>query len=192
MDKEKKTLFKFEDNITPYLKRILDKNPNYINKAIGSLGWFLRKKSLDVINTGSGSGITWHPLSDIQGKHQFSINSRLKNKRRNVYSDGVGKFYGRLGRAIVYRKNKQNFSLSMGFLSRSASRISVLLQAGKKTKVTPKMRRLFYVSGYSLTKNEIIQPARPLIQNIFDYHKKNFSKYIEYKIRQYYKKDNLI
>jgi len=181
-----KTCFAYNDNAGPYLKYMLEKKPELINTALASLGWFLRKEMVRYMESGSN----WKPLSEIQEKRTFTINSSLSGRSaRYIYSEGLGKFYGRLGRAIRYKRNKRKMSLKIGFLNSSASRIAALLQKGNKTKVTPKMRRLFFASGYIPPKDYVILPPRDMVTPVYERYKFDFNTYIEKKLMHYESKE---
>ena len=88
---------------------------------------------------------------------------------------------GKLAQAMGYEHKRGSMRADIGWLSKSAARMGAKFQRGDRTKITKKMRGLFWAAGLLLgKKDEIVQPARPVMLPFF----KNRSGWILNKVEK--------
>jgi hypothetical protein len=175
------TLFKVNDMATPFLAELARMFPAELNKALGSLGWVLRKEVRAAIMAGGPPGTSW-PKSAGIGKLHRKGDQAWRTRSANPNSG----LFGHLYMAVGYKRDKANMRVSIGFLSKESVRLAVWLQQGFETPITAKMRRLFSARNLKISgKGSIVTPARPLIAPVFRAVEDQIVPYIEAKIASY-------
>jgi hypothetical protein len=125
---------------------------------------------------------------NAQGEKRFK---NLARTRRGHLSRGRGLAWGmsgtqwpaggKLAQAMGYEHKRGSMRADIGWLSKSAARLGAKFQRGDRTKITKKMRGLYWAAGILLgKKNEIVQPARPVMLPFF----KNRSGWILFQIEK--------
>lgn len=174
------TLFRINDNTTPYMAMLVRTFPAEVNKALGSLGWYLRDKVREAIRA-EGPGGGWAKHAGI-GKIHIRGDRAWRTRAANPHSG----LFGHLYMAVGYRRDKANMRVQIGFLSKRSAGLAAKLQEGFSTPVTDKMRRLYSLHGIKLrAKGTITTPARPLIAPVYQEVQGEIVPYIEGKILDY-------
>lgn len=133
----------------------------------------------------------------------------LKRRRRRVRRTGGGPAYtklkwrnsriegktafpsaGSLTQAVGY-EHKQFLRVGVGWLSPSSAKLGYWFQAGKKTTVSPRMRRFFAAAGVPLSKGKAIveSPPRPVFSPVFARHGREIPRRFEERIWHYLNQD---
>lgn len=159
--------FTVEDFATPWVEDVIRTFPDFRRKALKSTGWMIQKEIKAGIKSGAPGGKRYRPLVGIKRGKLRGIRVMKKGK--------PGKPLGRLRLAIGYQY-KDDGSVVVGWLSRSAVLWGSRQEKGYRRRVTSRMRHLWWVSGrtqkgkirkkgvfLSHGKNEIETPARPTI-----------------------------
>lgn len=165
------------DSATPFLRGMADTKPEWVRKALKSLGWFMQKEIKQGIRSGAPGGRKY-----AEGM------SRARRAEIDDQKNGPQKRYpvlGKLVNAVGYQYKSQSFSVEVGWLSNSAVRIGSWQEKGVQEQVTPKMRRLFFSAGVGLMNSIIKIPARPTFDPMFSYLEPKITPYLEEKIASY-------
>ncbi|MBU1040139.1 MAG: hypothetical protein KKF77_03445 [Proteobacteria bacterium] len=175
------TLFEINDAVAPYMAMLARNFPGEVNKALGSLGYHLRKTMREAMRAG-GVGGSWPKHAGIKRLNR-KIGDRAWRTRSANPHDGL---FGHLYMAIGYRRNQANMRVQIGFLSRRSSHLAEKLQSGFETPITAKMRRLYSVRGLKLSKKRaVVTPARPLVGPVFQLTRHTYEPFIEARVLKY-------
>ena len=174
------TLFKINDTTTPLLDFLALSLPKEFNKALGSLGFWIRNELKGGVDKGGPTGLDWPDLSRVQS---YRILDDAKGGKQRAPATHP---FSTLNRALAYKLNKDSMSVHIGWLSKSAARYGARLQAGFDTPITEKMRRFFYAADFGLIKTGSIRtPGRPLMLPVFEHVEAQIPQRIEAKIAEY-------
>jgi hypothetical protein len=173
-----------KDGVTPFMAYLAKTFPKEFTKALGSVGWWLRKRIQEAAYSENPPHAHWPALSDIQ---QLRTLDDLKRERLGKkLRDPATHAFGALVKAVGYKRDKALMRVRVGFLSQDAAAKAARLQAGFSTKVTDKTRRFFAAAGLGIPKGETIETeGRALIQPVFEASKKEIGVRIETKISEY-------
>lgn len=182
------TRFKVTDSSVPMLAALLREFPNDLNRALGSVGYWLRAVIRGALNHGGRPYASWRERAGISIPH----GRRKGDEARSGVNSTPDQPFGALVQAVGYLREKAKFQVSIGWLSKAAARLGGMLQAGFRTRVTHRMRRKFIKSGYSLgAKPEIETPARPLIRPVYNAMLPRIGPRIEARIQKYLRERRL-
>lgn len=128
----------------------------------------------------------WRVLDAYKNKYALAkkngtLNSFLAKKGKVAYlSRGKGLAYGmggtnwpiggKLAQSIKYYCSKRGLYCMVGWLDKSSRRIGMMWEAGQRTRVTNRIRKMFAAAGIILNshKTELYQPPRPVFKYFFD------------------------
>ncbi|GAB6125027.1 hypothetical protein [Humidesulfovibrio idahonensis] len=164
------TMFKINDTAAPWLSYLARTFPAELNKALASIGYEARKEMSAIMKAGEGpAGVSWAPMSLASA--QFRSYTRAQNRADKKAGGtgiwkvtGTGSLFGKLYRAVGYKRDVETMSVRIGFLSYSAAILMKALQEGFVTSVTSRMRRKFNTGDLSGVGGSIIDPARPMVE----------------------------
>lgn len=180
------TRFKVTDSSVPMLAALLREFPNDLNRALGSVGYWVRAVIRGALNHEGRPYADWPPVEEI------SFSRRDKAGGWSMADNPFqGQPFGALVQAVGYLREKAKFQVSIGWLSKAAARLGGMLQAGFRTRVTHLMRRRFIRAGYRLGKSEIVSPARPLIRPVYSAVEPRIGARIEARIQKYLRERRL-
>lgn len=191
---------KIIDTATPFLTRIYNNNPNWIDKATKSAGWWLRKEIKEGIREEAPGGDSYTPYSDVtksgmldamRGRTKVKSGKRYRAPRR-YHLNKEHKPMGRLYSATRYRFYSDSHRALVGWINRSAERLGTMQEKGTKIKVTEKMRRFFFAAGFGMKKSTkyIKIPARPTIEPEYKENMDYIPQYMAKKIFSYMERDS--
>lgn len=190
---------KIVDTATPFLKKVAKRNPYYMDKAVKSAGWWMRKEIKAGIKSGAPGGEPYDKYSKVtksgrleamRGRGKIKSGKRYRAPRR-YWLKKQHKPMGKLYTATRYRFYKDSHRALVGWINRSAERIGTIQEEGKKIRITPAMRRFYFAAGFALSKGKkyIEIPARPTIDPEYEENAKKIPEYIEDKIWGYMERD---
>ena len=151
------------------IMRFAEKSPKQaewaMKEALKMCGGHFRKKMRAFIETG-GPG-NWAPLS--------KVTTKLKDDAPRTPLFGLGRFV-----RFRYGKSKGVPRVWIGF-QKGVARIAREMQAGKKKRITPELRKYLASKGIYLRKGTkfINIPARPIIEPFWQREKGNIGNYVE-------------
>lgn len=170
------TSLEISDEAGPFLAWAAKNVPTALNSALGSAGYFLRKDLVDAIYRGQAGSVTWKRLSDV---HRYGKITDLKDRTPTPRTWA----YGRLVRAVAYHRDKARMRVRVGWLSRSAARLGVILQSGRRdgAALSGRQRRLFWAAGSHLSrgKSRLNIPGRPLMEPVWQAKRPAILRFIE-------------
>lgn len=174
---------KINDEATPFLKRAAGQLPREFDRALKSVGWWLRGEIKEGIKSGAPGGQPYKPYSSITTSKKF-------DRRKGIWRRGPHQPMGRLYSAVQYRFYKDSRRVIVGWITRSAERLGTIQETGKTMAITPRMRRYFWASGFPLSagKTHIYIPKRPTIGPEYIENAPKIPGYIENKIWNYLEK----
>ena len=142
-----------------FLRRWADMYPDFMDRSIRHVAWRTQMQMKMEMLAERPGGVKFPPLSRVQRYMNWGD-----------WPPG-----GRIAQSIRYSWRKGTMRAEIGWLSAKSQKLGVLFQAGQKTRVTPKMRRLFAAAGLVLSKgkSEIEQPPRPVVAPFYQ-HRKNW------------------
>jgi hypothetical protein len=178
------TMVTVQDGVTPFLTYLAKSFPKEFTKALGSVGWWLRKRIQDAAYEENPPHTNWPPLSDIQRLRTLDDvkRERLGKSLRTPATHA----FGALVKAVGYKRDKTLMRVRVGWLSSSAASKAAKLQAGFSTQVTGKMKRFFAASGLGIPKGATIETkGRELIRPVFEDSREEIGRRIETKISEY-------
>lgn len=179
------TRFQVTDASVPALAALVRDFPEELNKALGSLGYWLRAAVKGALRHGGRPYAGWPPRVPLA----LSRREKSGSWARSALPEQP---FGDLERAVGYLAEDYKFQVSTGWLSKAAARLAGKLQAGFRTRITASMRRKFIREGYRLGgKGEIAAPARPVIRPVYDALKHKFGPRIEARIQKYMRERRL-
>ncbi|MBC16555.1 MAG: hypothetical protein CL942_05830 [Desulfovibrio sp.] len=177
------SMIEIRDGITPYMSYLVQTFPDELNKALGHIGWWMRRRIQDAVYEEDPPGTNWPELSDIQRLRTLDdIKRERLGKRLRAPATHA---FGQLVRAIGYKRDKHLMRVRVGWLSKAAASRAARLQAGFSTPVTPKMKRFFAAAGLPIPSGSIKTEGRELIQPVFDATKGEVMQRIEDKVHGY-------
>ncbi|MCF4150221.1 hypothetical protein L2W58_00160 [Dethiosulfovibrio sp. F2B] len=161
----------WKDMATPWVEDVIREFPEFRRRALKSVGWMMQKEIKKGIESGAPGGRRYAPLSGVARGVKAKSKLRVMKKKK-VRSGPLGK----LRKAVGYQY-KDDGSLTVGWLSKSAVYLGSMQEKGRRLPVTEKMRRFWWSGarakkwpkvlkkGVRLRKEtrEIILPARPTI-----------------------------
>lgn len=201
-----------EDDATPYLRYLASTFPSEMKTALKSLGWFLRGKIVEGLQSGAPGGRALAPLSPIQGVRLIDAIKKSKKRKRplkyakgrlgqytpaHVIAGATSKPFGRkMAKAVRYFYDDPSRSVHIGWVTPTAAsygRAGVGGMRGSKHKwwrgpqtVTARMRKLFAAAGIFLREGQTLKtPERPAIDFVLDRHQAEIPKYLESKVSQW-------
>lgn len=182
---------KIIDTATPFLKKIANKNPEYMDRAVKSAGWYMQQEIKQGIRSGAPGGRPYRNYSDITRSRTLEAMRGRKGKRKRRLS-AAHKPMGRLYNAVRYKFYSDSHRVLVGWVSRSSEKIGTIQEEGKRVNVTPKMRKFFWAAGYNISpkKRYIEIPARPTIDPEYRENRREIPQYIEKKIWSYMESDS--
>ena len=161
-----------------FLRRWAVLYPDYMSRSIRHAAYLTQYRLKAELLARVPGGVPFPPLSRVQ---RFRLlGERTRGGRRTTgpvaahglaYNMDGGDWPpgGRMAQSIRYIWRKGDMSAEIGWLSQRSAKIGILFQAGQKTKVTNRMRRMFAAAGVRLgRKMTITQPPRPVIRPFFE------------------------
>lgn len=181
------SLFIINDGITPYMAMLARTFPKELTRALGSIGYETKRELQAIMKAGSGpAGTAWKPLSEsvwLQFSRYEGRQKKLGLSERGKM--GTGALFGKLTRAVGYKREKDLMRVRIGFLSLSAAKLMMNLQQGFQTDVSSALRRKFNTGALQGAGDEIKTPARPLIAPHYRNIEGGLARRIEDKISGY-------
>ena len=166
-----------------FLRRWADMYPDFMDRSIRHVAWRTQMQMKMEMLAERPGGVKFPSLSRVQ---RYRLLGEKRGGRRVfgpipahglAYNMNWGDWPpgGRIAQSIRYSWRKGTMRAEIGWLSAKSQKLGVLFQAGQKTRVTPKMRRLFAAAGLVLSKgkSEIEQPPRPVVAPFYQ-HRKNW------------------
>lgn len=168
------TIIRIDDKAMPYLAWMAASLPRMFNRALKSIGWWMRGQIRKGMATENPGGIMkWPALSRVTQTRVLDAYRGLRKKKRGRgyirprrFKFSKLKAGGKLYQAVVYRA--ANMQVQIGWMTPSAAKAGQLFQTSFERPVTPKMRRFFNVAGLKLGAGPIKHPARELIKPVYD------------------------
>lgn len=181
------SLYIINDGITPYMAMLARTFPKELTRALGSIGYETKRELQAIMKAGSGpAGISWKPMSESVWVQFINYERRQKKLGLSEHGTmGTGELFGRLTRAVGYKREKDLMRVRIGFLSLSASHLMRNLQQGFRTDVSTKLRRKFNTGFLQGAGEEIVTPPRPLIAPHYRSIEGGLAARIEEKISTY-------
>jgi hypothetical protein len=178
-------------------------NPDYINKSLKSLGWYMQKQIKAGLKAQAPGGATFVKFMDpriraqLEGKTSSNVLNDLyesgKGWKRKYAKNAAGKSvryppFGKLQKAIGYQYDGNAMRLEVGYLSPSALRLGKRLEEGYTKPVNEAVRKLFWSRGIPISpsKSSIRIPARPVMQPMRRVLMPQMMPYIEKKLVSYW------
>jgi len=178
------SMLEIKDGVTPFLAYCARTFPNELNKALGHIGWWMRRKIQDAVYEEDPPGANWPAISDIQRMRTLDDvkRERLGKQLRAPATHA----FGQLVKAIGYKRDKTLMRVRIGWLSKAAAAKAAKLQAGFSTPVTGKMKRFFAAAGLGIPEGGTIRTeGRELIRPMFETSRQEVMERIEMKIEGY-------
>ncbi len=176
------TLFRINDTTSYAMAMLARTFPAELAKAMGSLGWIVRKKLREAIRAGGPPGTSWAKSADV-GKLKQRGDRAWRTRASNP---NAGSLFGHLYQAIGYKREKADLRVRIGWLSTESVRYAIWVQQGFSTSITTKMRRLFSARGLKLSgKGSVTTPPRPLVEPTHRNLEGQYVPYLEMKIASY-------
>lgn len=184
------SILRIDDGATPYLNSLAVRFPDFTDRAMRHMAWWLRGVVKTEMRSSSPAGNRWPKTAQIT---KFRILERFKKTyRAGSKTSGAVNFgnakaeAGRLTNAVGY-SHPSMLNVQVGWLSRSAVRLGVIFQGGQQTKITNKMRMLFMAAGVPLAagKRMLTQPPRPVFEPIFKARRKEIGDIIETRVAKH-------
>lgn len=174
-----------KDTATPYLEFIAKSKPDWMRKAMKSLGWMMQKEIKSGIKSGAPGGKKYADFMPPAMRAQFEAAFGAKVKR--VYQSGgkadrekwgttsradliasgvkestvgytpLGKMY----RAVGYQYDAKSGSVKVGWLSNSAKRLGEKIEQGYTKEITEPMRKLLFAHGFQIAKGKTAFQIKP-------------------------------
>lgn len=162
-----------EDGVTPLLQLMYLDAPNTFLRAARHVGYRTQKRLKEEIRSGTVAGRSIKEQSFLPKSKRDAIQKRFEGDsdqlsqhyRRKKRFTGRIKSHQNLVRAIGYEK--RNDRIEIGWLSRSAAKWAEMVQEGKTTVVTPKMKRYLSSIGLATNKRTIRMPRQNIIEPFF-------------------------
>lgn len=162
-----------EDNISPMVKYWLAQNPKFLQSLSKSLAWFISKDIKKLTNDSQLTG-QWRPRTPIRVRKKLDKRGRAPNR-------WLGKMY----RAIAYQYQGDNTSV-IGWASRNAAWYGRVFEEGRDTRITPKVRRLYFAKGLSVSvKESVDNPARPIYAPAMAIIEPKIPAFVQSKVERY-------
>lgn len=172
------------DTASPFLEEMARNLPREFDRALKSAGWWISREGKQGIRAGAPGGQHYAPFSRLVRDYEKGGRYSKIERDRRLHP------LGQLANAFGYQFRKAKRQVVIGWLSASAMSLAAIHEAGKIKVVTPKMRRLFAVSGFTMAagKDQIIVPKRSTIPPLYRKFAPLVPEYIEMKIWGYVNK----
>lgn len=158
---------RFQDDLSPFLNRIIDEKPQWIGSALKSAGYWSQQQIKRGIKSGAPAGQQYTPLIPAWARRK--IDEALGHDPRRNYN-----VLGKLANAVGYDKTRASEGIvTVGWLSQSAVVIGTKQEDGFFNTVTEHMRRAFAIAGFPIPEGQTTiqvaarptySPMRPVIQ----------------------------
>ncbi len=177
-------MLEIRDGVTPFLAYCARTFPNEMNKALGHIGWWMRKRIQEAVYKEKPQGTHWPALSDIQ--RMRTLDDVKRERLGKSLRAPATHAFGQLVKAVGYKRDKALMRVRIGWLSRAAAAKAAKLQAGFSTPVTLKMKRFFAAAGLGIPEGGSIRTeGRELIRPMFEASQREVMQRIEDKIHSY-------
>lgn len=166
-----------------FLSRWADMYPDFMDRSIRHVAWRTQMQMKMEMLAERPGGVKFPSLSRVQ---RYRLLGEKRGGHRTfgpipahglAYDMNGGDWPpgGRIAQSIRYSWKKGTMRAEIGWLSNKSQKLGVLFQSGQKTRVTPKIRRLFAAAGVVLSKGktELEQPKRPVVAPFYE-HRKNW------------------
>lgn len=179
------------DSSEPFLNWLSRKFPKEFQRALSSVGWWMRGQMQEDIYQGGPPGASWPELSRLTRQRWLDLAKDAVNathgKDGKVFrvKDPTPWPYGRLVKAIGYARARSKDAVHVGWLSWNAARLAERLQEGESVKVSPKMRGLFAGAERPIPSGTIEIPARPVMAPFLRAYRRQIRDHVERKIDGY-------
>lgn len=178
------TLFRINDNTTPFLANLMRAFPREVARAMKRVGYLLRGEAKAAIGQGGIGGIRWKEKSlagrflrmsilkrgkALKSKDRWSRSTKLRKSVFGVVGEAQflpqsPRLFGRLFGTVRYRFEPESNRVRIGFLNFSASRFAGAVQDARKgtrmlfqyagQPVTRQMRKAFWAAGIPIAKGK--------------------------------------
>lgn len=173
------------DGATPYLEFIAKTKPDWMRKAMKSMGFMMSKAIKEGIKSGAPGGKKYAsfmpPAMRAQLEAAFGAKVRrayrkggkadregwAHKSRDELIASGVkagtvgytplGKMY----RAVGYQYDAQSESVKVGWLSNSAKKLGEQIEKGYTKEITENMRKKLFAHGFQLAKGKTTFTIKP-------------------------------
>jgi hypothetical protein len=174
-----------QDMATPWLRYMMQMQPEYLRKSMKSLGWYMQKEIKAGIKSKSPGGSSYTPFMDpriraqLEGKRERSAVLQHLAQGSRAYR-GIAKYQtmhitgrrrqyapmGKLKNAIGYQYDDAAKQLKVGWLSKAAVRLGEIMENGGTKTVTPALRKYYWAHGVPINNDKTVIkiPARPTIE----------------------------
>jgi hypothetical protein len=182
------TIMRIDDGATPYLNSLAVRFPNFTDRAMRHMAWWLRGIVKTEMRASAPAGQRWPKTAQItkyRVLETFKKSYKAGDSTRGKFGDPKQES-GRLINAVGY-SHPSMLNVRVGWLSRSAAKMGVIFQGGQQTKITNKMRMLFMAAGVPLAagKRMINQPPRPVFEPIFKARREQIGEIIETRVAKH-------
>lgn len=161
------TLVKINDTAAPLLAHLADNFPGEFSRAVRHVGWRLRQEMVAAAYRGDVANHGWPPLTDLQ-KQRLLDRAKAEDRGGQMRKGLTPWHFGHIARAVAYKWEPAAMRVRVGWLSHSAARLAVQVQAGFETPVTPKMKKFFWAAGAKPPAGaSITSKPRPLVYPLF-------------------------
>lgn len=192
-----------QDNATPFLRYMIAMNPQWMDKALKSLGYYMQKQIKSGIKAKSPGGQEFASFMDPRVRAQLEgrtdrpmvdiISHHQKGWKRKYAKDAAGKSiiyppFGKLQKAIGYQYDADAMKLTVGYLSKSAVRMGTMMENGYTKPVTDAVRKFFWSHGVPISpsKTTIKVPPRPVMEPMRKVLMPQMVPYLESKLVSYW------
>lgn len=152
--------------------------PDYMSRSIRHVAYLTQTRLKVELLARVPGGVEFPPISRIQRFRLLGERSRGGRLTKGpvpahglAYGMDGGDWPpgGRLAQSIRYRWTRGDMAADIGWLSPRSESVGVKFQRGQRTKVTARMRRMFFAAGLTIgRKMTIVQPPRPVFRPFFE------------------------
>lgn len=173
------------DSATPYLEYLARTKPDWMRKAMKSMGYMMSKAIKEGIKSGAPGGKKYAsfmpPAMRAQLEAAFGAKVR-RAYRQGGKADREGWTYksrdeliaggvkagtvgytplGKMYRAVGYQYDAKSESVKVGWLSNSAKKLGEQIEKGYTKEITENMRKKLYAHGFQLAKGKTTFVIKP-------------------------------
>jgi hypothetical protein len=199
------SLFSVVNEASPALRELAERFPEYLSRALSSLGFQIKQEISRTIRDGGVPGKRWEKLSAIRQHRRIKDDlamDRLPRRKRGEgpreskegvfqrWSSQPGEqratdYLGKVQKAVQLVDKTKSDTVIVGALGRASEQELDRFQTGLRTKITPKMRRTLWGAGIPTDLAELVQEPRPLIDAVYSRMRPYFEPILMQRLQGY-------
>ena len=162
-----------EDGLSPFFKALIESRPDFMAKAMKSLGYNFMRATREGIRSGSPNGLPWQQRSQ-------------KKLRKDIGDYAPNAWFGRLPNALGYEYQDPG-RVKIGWRSHTSDREATNLETGQTRNVNAATRVRWGRRDHPLKwdTSQIVLPKRPVFEPMWKKLQPEIPPFIESKLTDY-------